>query len=81
MDDIELFLSILITGFSFLLMIVSTGAYIRVKSIKFLLIDIAFLCFFIKAILAILSIVYISKIALIIDMIIITLFYVSIVKK
>jgi len=81
MEDIVLLLTLLIAGFSILLFAVSIISYSRLKVTKFLIIGLAFLGFFAKAILLLLEYVVQDQIALIIDLIIIILLYLAIVKK
>lgn len=81
MDEITLFLSILIAGLSTLLFIVSAASYYRLRVLKLLIINLAFLAFIIKGIL--LSLEYISqaRFGLILDLTIIILLYFAVVKK
>ena len=81
MDDIDLFISILISGFSVLMVIVSSAAYVRLKSTKLLLIGIAFFVFFLKSLLLVTGFIVQSRNALIIDLIIIFVLYCATVKK
>ena len=81
MEEITLFLSILIAGLSTLLFIVSAASYYRLRVLKLLIINLAFLAFIIKGIL--LSLEYISqaRFGLILDLTIIILLYFAVVKK
>jgi len=85
---IETFLTILLAGLSFLLFVVSMFSYRRVRNIKILIVSIAFLLFFIKAL------VLIGSLAtntwedwgmrwelLLFDVIIIVMLYLSIARK
>lgn len=80
MEDITLFLTILIIGFSALLFIISIFAYHRVRNIKFLFICTAFLIFTFKGLLTILGIITQGNIALVLDFFIILLLYFAVNK-
>lgn len=81
MDEITLFLSIIIAGFSFLLAVVSFVAYHRLKSIKLFLVGLAFLAFVAKGSLVISGILSQDKFALGIDFLILLFLYFATVKK
>jgi len=81
MDEIILFLSIVITGLSALLFVVSAASYIRLKAGKLLIINLAFLAFIIKGFLTIFEYITQSRIGLILDLIIIILLYFAVAKK
>ena len=81
MDDILLFLSILMAGLSALLLIVSFASYSRLRNIKLLIVGFAFTVFFIKATLLIFEKIAQGDLVIIIDFIIIVLLYFSVVKK
>ena len=81
MNDITLFLTIVMAGLSCILLIVSFASWHRLRSVKFLFVSIAFVGFFIKAILLIFEIIIQDEKAVIIDSIILILLYLSIIKK
>jgi hypothetical protein len=81
MEGITLFLSIAVTGFALLLLIVSTAAYLRLRNMKFIFVGAAFLTFFIKGILLIAGIVGQNEIGSGIDFVILILLYFAAVKK
>ncbi len=85
---IEIFLTILLAGLSLLLLVVSVLAYRRVKSVKILFVSIAFLLFFLKALVLIGSILSdtwedwgMRWELLLFDVIIIVMLYLSIARK
>jgi hypothetical protein len=85
---VETFLVILLAGLAMLLFVVSLISYRRVKNKKILLISIAFLLFFIKALLLITSILAntwsefgMRAELLIFDVIIVVMLYLSIAMK
>ena len=80
-EDIILLLSILVASFSLLLLIVSTAAYIKTKSIKLLIISIAFSLFFIKGVLLSINYFVQEPIGIILDFIILLMLYYASVKK
>ena len=81
MDEITLFLSIIIAGFSLLLAMVSTVAYYRLRAIKLLLVSMAFLAFVVKGVLIVIGIVTQDTLALGIDFVILVLLYFATIKK
>jgi len=81
MDEIAMFLSVLISGFSLLLFIVSIVAYKRLRAIKLLFIGIAFFIFLIKGVLLSLEFITQDIYAIIIDFIILILLYLATAKK
>ena len=80
MEDITLFLAILIVGFSLLLFIISTFAYYRIRNIKFLFVCIAFLMFIIKGLLTITESITQENFVLGLDLIILLLLYFAVIK-
>jgi hypothetical protein len=81
MDEITLFLSMLIIGLASILFIVSSLSSYRLRNFKFFLISFAFLAFILKGFLLIFEFISQDKIGLIIDVVIIILLYFAIVKK
>jgi len=81
MDEITLFLSIIIAGFSLLLAMVSMVAYYRLRAIKLLLVSMAFLAFVVKGVLIVIGIVNQDTLALGIDFVILVLLYFATIKK
>ncbi|MFH1101485.1 MAG: hypothetical protein V1726_05585 [Methanobacteriota archaeon] len=81
MDNIVLFLSIVMAGLSGLLFVVSFISWYRVKAMKFVFVSLAFFAFFIKAILLFLGVVVQDEKSVVIDSIIILLLYFSVIKK
>lgn len=81
MDDIYLFLTIVMAGLAGLLLIVSFASTYRLKALKLGLVSLAFLMFFIKAILLVFEYIVQDEYAVIIDVIILLLLYFSVVKK
>ena len=86
--NVEAFLVVLLAGLSLLLFLVSLVSYRRVGSKKFLLVSLAFLLFFIKALVLIASIlmdrweeVGMRAEFLLLDVIIVVMFYLSIATK
>ncbi len=79
MEELLLFSSIVITGLSFLLFFISMISYIRMKETKLFFISIAFLIFFIKGFVAIVS--DLTNYLILFDLIIIVLLYVAAAKK
>ncbi|UCD91687.1 MAG: hypothetical protein JSV43_05410 [Methanobacteriota archaeon] len=85
---IEAFLVILLAGLSMLLFVVSLVSYRRMGNKRFLLISLAFLLFFIKALVLISSILMnrweelgMKAEFLVLDVIIVVMFYLSIATK
>ncbi len=85
---VETFLSILLAGLSFVLFIVSVLSYRRVKSVKILFVSIAFLLFFVKALVLIGSLLAntweewgMRWELLLFDVIIIVMLYLSVARK
>jgi len=81
MDEITLFLSILLAGFAFLLALVSFIAYYRLHAIKLLLVGMAFLGFVVKGILIAFGVFSQGLIGLVIDFVIIVFLYFAAIKK
>jgi hypothetical protein len=81
MDEISLFLSILIAGVSTILFIISIISTIKLKDVKFLLVGIAFLAFIIKGLLLTFEFLNQEKIGMILDITVVVLLYLAIVKK
>jgi len=81
MDELTLFLAIIVAGFAFLLSIVSLLSYYRLRSYKLLFVNVAFLVFFIKGILTIFSFLIQDELGLIIDFMILIFLYLAIIKK
>jgi uncharacterized membrane protein YhaH (DUF805 family) len=85
---IETFLTIVLAGLSFLLFVVSLLSYRRIKSVKILFIAIAFLLFFLKALVLLISVLTNSWDdfgmrweLLLLDVIVIVMLYLSIARK
>lgn len=81
MDEITLFLSIVIAGFSFLLALVSIVAYTRLRSFKLLLVGFAFLAFVVKGVLVAAGFLNQGILGLVIDFVIIVFLYFAAIKK
>jgi len=81
MDEITLFLAILITGLAALLFIVSLFSSYRLRNVKFFLIGLAFLALIIKGLLLVFEYTHEDTIGLIIDLVLLILLYFAIVKK
>lgn len=81
MDEITLFLIIVTTGLSALLFIVSAAACFKLRVLKLLIINLAFLAFIIKGFLQIIEIFSQGRLGLIIDLIILILLYFAVIKK
>jgi len=81
MDDILLLLTLLITGFSSILFVVSIISYVKLKYVKFLLIGIAFLGFMMKGIFLLFEYIQQDQIPLVLDLFVIILMYLAIIKK
>jgi len=81
MDEIILFLSIVITGLSALLFVVSAASFYRLRATKLLIINLAFLAFIIKGFLQIFEFITQTRIGLILDLVVIILLYFAVVKK
>jgi len=81
MDEITLFLSIVVAGFSLLLAIVSLVAYYRLKASKLFLVGLAFLAFVVKGALAIAGVLNQDKLTLGIDFVILFFLYFATIKK
>ncbi len=85
---IETFLAVLLAGLSFLLFAVSVLSYRRVKNVKILFVSIAFLLFFIKALVLLVSVISntwdefgMRWELLLLDVIVIVMLYLSIARK
>ena len=81
MDEVSIFLSILIVGFSILLFIVSIAAFSRLKQTKLILISLAFLAFAVKGTLVLVEYIELARIVLIIDFLILLALYFATVKR
>jgi hypothetical protein len=81
MDEITLFLAILITGLSTLLLVISSVSYYRLKLTKLLIINFAFFAFIIKGLLTLFEIITQTRLGLILDLVIIVLLYFAVIKK
>jgi len=81
MDEITLFLSIIIAGFSLLLATVSMVAYYRLRATKLLLVSMAFLAFVVKGVLIAFGVFDQGLIGLAIDFVIIVFLYFAAIKK
>ena len=81
MDEITLFLSIVVAGFSLLLAIVSFVAYHRLHATKLFLVGLAFLAFVAKGSLVIAGILNQDKFTLGIDFVILFFLYFATIKK
>lgn len=81
MDEITLFLSIVVAGFSLLLFIVSFVAYYRLRATKLLLVGMAFLAFAAKGALVVAGFLNQDKFALSIDFVILVFLYFATIKK
>ena len=81
MNDILLFLLIIMTGLSALLLLVSFVSWYRLRSIKLGLVSFAFVAFFVKAILQMFEIITPDEKAVAIDFIILVLLYLAVTKK
>jgi len=80
-DDIFLFLTIVMAGVSGLLIFVSSVSWHRLRSFKLALVSCAFVIFFIKALLLISEIVHQDEKGVIIDCIILVFLYFAVIKK
>jgi hypothetical protein len=81
MDEITLFLSIVVAGFSMLLALVSFVAYFRLHATKLLLVGMAFSAFVIKGALVVIGFLNQDKLGLIIDFVILVFLYLATIKK
>ena len=81
MDEITLFLSILITGVASLLFIVSIIRAIKLRNLKFSIISTAFLIFAIKGLLLFFEFLAHEKFSMILDLAVIVLLYFAIIKR
>ena len=81
MDEIGLFLSIVIAGLSLLLFVLSVVAYRRLRAARFLMVGCAFLVFTIKGILLITEMIMQDNISLVLDCVIILLLYGMVTRK
>ena len=81
MDEITLFLSIAVAGFSLLLSIVSFVAYHRLHATKLFLVGLAFLAFVAKGSLVVAGILNQDKFTLCIDFVILFFLYFATIKK
>ena len=81
MDEITLFLSIVIAGFSLLLSIVSFVAYYRLHATKLFLVGMAFLAFVIKGVLVVTGFLNQDELGLGIDFVILVFLYFATIKK
>ncbi len=81
MDEITLFLSILIAGLSAILFIVSMISTARLRKIKLLLVGTAFIAFIIKGLLLTFEYISQDQIGMVLDIVVILLLYFAIIKK
>ena len=81
MDDFTLFLVMVMLGLSGLLFFVSMVSWYRVRHVKFLLVSLAFLAFFFKGVLQLIEFLVQDEKAVMVDFVILILFYVSVVKR
>jgi len=81
MDEVTLFLSIVIAGLSTLLFIVSAAAFYKLKVFKLLIINLAFFVFLIKGLLLIFEFISQDQFGLFLDIAIIVLLYFAVVKR
>jgi hypothetical protein len=81
MDDILLFLTVVMAGLAALLLIVSFISGYRLRSTKLALVGLAFVAFLIKALLLILEYITQDEKAVIIDFVILVLLYFAVIKK
>ena len=81
MDEITLFLSIVVAGFSLLLALVSFVAYYRLHATKLLIVGMAFLGFVVKGLLIAFGVFSQGLIGLVIDFAIIVFLYFAAIKK
>ena len=81
MEDVFLFISIIMAGLAGLLLIVSFASWYRLRNIKLFFVSLAFLAFLIKAVLLIFEIIIQDDAVIIIDFVILFLLYFSVVKK
>ena len=80
-DDITLFLIVIMMGLSGLLCFVSLASWYRLKLVKFGLVSFAFLIFFLKSLLLVFEIIIQDEKAVIVDTLVLVLFYFSVVKR
>ena len=81
MDEIFLFSTVIMTGISGLLLIVSIASLYRLKHLKLMFVSLAFLFFLIKAMLLLTEFIVQDRYAVIIDTIILILLYFTVIKK
>ena len=81
MDNIILFLTIIMAGLSGLILIVSFISWYRIRTAKLAIVGLAFIAFFIKAILLIFELISQDEKSIIIDSLIIVLLYFAVIKK
>ena len=89
MDNLQLFFTVALMGFSLILFVISAIAYKRIGSPRLLLVSLAFCLFFIKGILLMLGlfveavdeVIYSSVWIIILDFGIMAFLYLSIVRK
>ncbi|MCD6108862.1 hypothetical protein B6U70_02880 [Euryarchaeota archaeon ex4484_162] len=83
---ISLFLTVVMTGLSALLLMVSMVSSYRLRNVKLMLISIAFICFFIKGLILCLQmlldfeIIRQNNIVLVFDLVVITALYFAAIK-
>lgn len=81
MDDLVLFLTIIMAGLAGLLLLVSFVSWRRIGNVKLALVGLAFLAFLIKAVLLIFGVIFQDEKSVVIDSIILVLLYFSVIKK
>ena len=81
MDNIILFLTIIMAGLSGLILLVSFVSWYRIRAVKLVIVSLAFSAFFIKAVLLIFEFIVQDEKSIVIDSIIIILLYLAVVKK
>jgi len=81
MDNIFLFLAVVMAGLAGLLLFVAFVSWWRLRTLKFGLVGAAFIGFFIKALLLLLSLIVQDTTAVMIDCGILILLYFAVVKK
>jgi hypothetical protein len=81
MDAVFLFLTVVMTGLAGLLLFVSFASWYRVRSAKLALVGVAFVSFFIKAILLLFGSIIQDEKAVVIDSVILVLLYFAVIKR
>lgn len=77
MDEIKIFASIVISGISLLLFLISLASFKKIREIKLLFISLSFFVFFVKGLLFLFKESYL----IFLDLIIIALLYIAAAKK